>query len=113
MASVKPEWLDDFGRLSFVKRYEQKLVQYLRVFQTPHTDVPTRWAIWHPLVVILCLAVLLRVGHMLQPGFDSDLIWNAKRAVAVYHGGLFNLYRVIPSDYPPIYLSMLGIVGAF
>jgi glycosyl transferase family 87 len=94
----------------FFERYRQRIAGFLPPSQV-HTA--SRWRTWLPLAVILCVAAALRFGYMRQPGFQADMVWNARRATAVYHVGLFNLYRVVPSDYPPVYLSILGIVGAF
>ncbi len=104
---LKPNWQDDFWRPFRHKRPEQRGAPERPSFlASPH------WRTWLPLIAILCVGLALRIGYMFQSGFDSDMVWNAERAAAVYHGGLFNLYRVLPSDYPPLYLSMLGIVGA-
>jgi Gpi18-like mannosyltransferase len=112
MRTPARDWLDDLEQGSFVKHFQQWITAYLRIFQPSTVDASSRWGTWLPLVVILGLAIALRGGRMIQPGFDSDLRWNLQRGDAVYHSGLFNLYRVLPSDYPPLYLSMLGIVGA-
>ncbi len=70
-----------------------------------------RWRTWTPLLLMLVVALLIRVPFMVRPGFQADITWNSVRAAAIHQNGLFNLYRVTDTDYPPLFLSMLGVVA--
>ncbi len=51
---------------------------------------------WGPLIPILILALLMRIGYMPGVGFSIDMQFFSQWALRVYQGGLFNLYKDAP-----------------
>ncbi|HVO44402.1 MAG TPA: hypothetical protein VMT34_17375, partial [Aggregatilineales bacterium] len=76
------------------------------------TAVQGRSGAWWPLIPILLLALVLRLGYLPLVGFMSDAQWNGRQASEIYRVGLLNMYAKIKDvDYPPVFMAMLGIVG--
>lgn len=67
---------------------------------------------WLPLSLILVIALIVRLGYLPYIGYQVDFLWNLKRAAAIQHNGLFKVYQVKDTDYPPVVLMLFGIVGA-
>ncbi|HRE46573.1 MAG TPA: glycosyltransferase 87 family protein [Aggregatilineales bacterium] len=72
----------------------------------------SRLRVWSPLAVILLAALLLRMGFVPDSGHESDLSWYSRRAWSMKQFGFFSVYRQHPTDAPPLYITVLGVIGA-
>jgi hypothetical protein len=85
----QPKWLE-VSRLSF------------------NTDIlRSKWMI----IPLLVIALAMRIPYVpivVHP-YDSNLY--AKWGSDAYHGGIFKIYETAHPDYPPIYLTWLGIAA--
>ncbi len=75
---------------------------------------------WRPLLLILALAVIMRVGYLPGIALITDIGYSAGWGAYVACHGLANLYQqpdydsgqnVKTSNYPPVFMAMLGLAA--
>jgi Gpi18-like mannosyltransferase len=75
---------------------------------------------WRPLLLILALAVIMRVGYLPGIALITDIGYSAGWGAYMARHGLANLYEqpdydqgqnVKTSNYPPVFMAMLGLAA--